>query len=79
MDSIVYITLEQTKETHRKTIQYSGGGTLEHFDLDRLESVLQNIQNDDYYPTFIDKITHIACAVALNTRNGVAIINPFEV
>lgn len=59
MDGIIYITLAQAKIIHQKTIQYSGGGTLEHFDLGRLESVLQNIQNDDYYPTFIDKITHL--------------------
>lgn len=25
----------------------------------RLDSVLQNIQNDDYYPTFVDKLTHL--------------------
>ena len=31
----------------------------EHFDLGRLDSVLQNIQNDDYYPTFEDKLTHL--------------------
>ncbi len=59
MDGLVYITLEQAEAIHRKTIQYSGGGTYEHFDLGRLESVLQNIQNDDYYPTFEDKITHL--------------------
>ena len=59
MNSIIYITLDQAKIIHQKTIQYSGGGTLEHFDLGRLESVLQNIQNDDYYPTFVDKITHL--------------------
>lgn len=59
MNGIVYITLEQAKEIHAKTIQYSGGGTLGHFDLGRLESVLMNIQNDDYYPTFVDKITHL--------------------
>ena len=59
MDGIVYITLDQAKEIHQKTIKYSGGGALEHFDLGRLESVLQNIQNDDYYPTFEDKITHL--------------------
>ena len=59
MDGIIYITLDQAKAIHRKTIQYSGGGTYEHFDLGRLESVLQNIQNDDYYPTFVDKITHL--------------------
>ena len=60
MYGIVYITLDQAKDIHRKTIQYSGGGTYEHFDLGRLDSVLQNIQNDDYYPTFEDKITHLA-------------------
>ncbi len=59
MDGIVYITLEQAKDIHKKTIQYSGGGALGHFDLGRLESVLMNIQNDDYYPTFVDKITHL--------------------
>ncbi len=59
MEGLVYITLEQAKEVHRKTIQYSGGGAVEHFDLGRLDSVLQNIQNDVYYPTFEDKITHL--------------------
>lgn len=59
MDGTIYITLEQAVETHRKTVHYSGGGALGHFDLGRLDSVLQNIQNDDYYPTFIDKLTHL--------------------
>ena len=59
MEGFIYITLDQAREIHRKTIQYSGGGTYEHFDLGRLESVLQNIQNDDYNPTFEDKITHL--------------------
>lgn len=59
MDGIIYLTLEQAKAIHAKTIEYSGGGTYEHFDLGRLDSVLQNIQNDDYYPTFEDKLTHL--------------------
>ena len=59
MEGIIYITIEQAKVIHAKTIEYSGGGTYEHFDLGRLESVLQNIQNDDYYPTFVDKLTHL--------------------
>lgn len=58
-DGIIYITLEQALVIHRKTVQYSGGGALGHFDLGRLESVLQHIQNDDYYPTFVDKLTHL--------------------
>lgn len=59
MDSIIYFSLEQAISTHKKTIQYSGGGASGHFDLGRLDSVLQNIQNDDYYPTFVDKLTHL--------------------
>lgn len=59
MTNINYITLEQAIETHKKTIVYSGGGTFEHYDLGRLDSVLENIQNDDYYPTFIEKLTHL--------------------
>ena len=28
-------------------------------DFGKLESVLYNIQNDDWYPTFVDKLTHL--------------------
>ena len=59
MDGLIYITLEQAEAIYQKTIQYSGGGTYEHFDLGRLDSVLQHIQNDDYYPTFEEKLTHL--------------------
>ena len=59
MDRCIYITPEQAKITHEKTIQYSGGGTLEELDFGKLESVLYNIQNDDWYPTFVDKLTHL--------------------
>ena len=59
MDRFIYITPEQARITHEKTIQYSGGGTLEELDFRKLESVLYNIQNDDWYPTFVDKLTHL--------------------
>ena len=59
MSEILYITPEQARITHAKTIEYSGGGTLEELDFGRLESVLYNIQNDEWYPTFIDKLTHL--------------------
>lgn len=59
MDNYIYITPEQAKITHAKTIKYSGGGTLEELDFSKLESVLFNIQNDEWYPTFIDKLTHL--------------------
>ena len=57
--SIIYLTLEQGVEVHRKTVEVSGGGTLGHLDLGKLGSVLDHMQNDDYYPTFEDKLTHL--------------------
>lgn len=59
MHELAYITLEQATEIHRKTVANSGGGAIGNFDLGRLDSVLQNIQNDDYYPNFVDKLTHL--------------------
>lgn len=57
--NINYITLEQAIDIHQKTVQYSGGGTYGQFDTGRLESVLEHIKNDDYYPKFVDKLTHL--------------------
>lgn len=57
--TVIYLTIEQAIETHRKTVEVSGGGILEHLDLGKLESVLEHIQNDDYYPSFEDKLTHL--------------------
>ncbi|HPA57131.1 MAG TPA: type II toxin-antitoxin system death-on-curing family toxin [bacterium] len=54
-----YITLEQALDIHSKTVDISGGGEKGVLDKGRLESVLEHIQNDDYYPEFIDKITHL--------------------
>ena len=59
MADLCYITLDEAIEIHKLTVQHSGGGALGHFDLGRLDSVLQNIQNDDYYPNFVDKIMHL--------------------
>ena len=56
---IQYITIEQAIETHKKTIQYSGGGLDGQLNVGQLDSVLEHIKNDDYYPTFIDKLTHL--------------------
>lgn len=58
-ENIIYITLEQAKVVHEKTILYSGGGTCEPLALGQLDSVLEHIKNDDYYPTFVDKLTHL--------------------
>lgn len=54
-----YPTLENAIEIHRKTVEVSGGGLLGHLDIGKLNSVLTHIKNDEYYPTFEDKLTHL--------------------
>jgi death-on-curing protein len=55
----IYLSLEQAIETHRKTIEVSGGGMIGHLELGKLDSVLAHIRNDDYYPNFDEKLTHL--------------------
>jgi death-on-curing protein len=47
---ILYITKKQAEQTHRKTIEYSGGGSCSELNIGYLDSALEMIQNDDYYP-----------------------------
>jgi death on curing protein len=57
--AFIYITMDQVMDIHRKTIEVSGGGSLGVIELGKLESVISHIQNDSYYPTFEDKLTHL--------------------
>ena len=55
----MYITIETALEIYSKTIEVSGGGSEGVLNQGQLESVLTHIQNDSYYPEFIDKLTHL--------------------
>ena len=57
--TLLYVTLDQAVEIHAKTVEISGGGSIGHLDIGQLGSCLEQIQNDDYYPTFEEKLTHI--------------------
>lgn len=59
MNEIKYISFEEALDIHRITVEKSGGGDVGELDTGKLDSVLQHIQNDDYYPTFLDKIVHL--------------------
>lgn len=59
MSSYSYITIEEALDIHIKTVENSGGGMTQCIDRNRLESILNHIQNDDYYPEFVDKLTHL--------------------
>lgn len=58
--SIKYISsIDEIVEIHRKTVEISGGGSIGILKLHSLEACLDHIQNDVYYPTFVDKLTHL--------------------
>lgn len=59
MMPFMYMTIDDAIEIHRKTVEVSGGGALGALDIGKLESVLEHIQNDAYYPLFEDKLTHL--------------------
>lgn len=60
-----YLSLDEAIALHDDIMDTMGG--LKGFDKSRvayLESALEHIQNDDFYPSFLDKLTHlIFCCV----------------
>ena len=62
----IYIDIDQALSIHEKTVEVSGGGSLGRINIGLLESVLEHIQTDDYYPTFEEKLTHLVFAVNKN-------------
>ena len=63
---VIYIPFEQAKEVHRLTVEKSGGGSYDAINIGYLEMVLEHIQNDLYYPEFIDKLTHLIWSINKN-------------
>ena len=63
---IIYISKEQAIDVHKKTIEYSGGGDCGIINIGYLESALEHIQNDDYYPTFEHKLVHLIWSINRN-------------
>ena len=63
---MIYVSEEQAVKLHQETVRLSGGGSYEIINIGYLQSVLEHIQNDDYYPTFEDKLTHLIWSVNRN-------------
>lgn len=57
-DLTLYFDVQHAVEVHDWIIEHSGGFPGSR-DLGLLDSLLQHIQNDDYYPTFDAKLTHL--------------------
>ncbi|ACS81794.1 type II toxin-antitoxin system death-on-curing family toxin [Maridesulfovibrio salexigens] len=62
---VFYIDLAHAVEVHDYIISESGG-THGVLNSGSLESVLELIKNDSYYPDFLDKIAHLCFAINKN-------------
>ncbi len=58
-DKILYITYEEVMDVYKKTIEKSGGGLSGVLDKGKIESIIEFIQNDDYYPDFVSKLNYL--------------------
>lgn len=61
-----YLSEEQAIKIHKETVRLSGGGSCEIVNIGYLQSVLEHIKNDEYYPTFEDKLTHLVWSINRN-------------
>lgn len=58
-NKIEYISYEELLNVYAKTIANSGGGLSGIRDDGGIQSLLQFVQDDEYYPNFVDKLTYL--------------------
>lgn len=63
---IFYISKEQAVQTYLSTMEHSGEGEGTEVNIGYLESALELIQVDDYYPTFSEKLVHLIWSINKN-------------
>ena len=60
---MIYPTTDFILQLHDEVIHQSGG-LAGGRDIGQLESILDHIQNDEYYPRFEDKLAHLVYSIA---------------
>jgi death on curing protein len=63
---MIYPNSEQILETYKNTITVSGGGASGILKPGCIESIVEFIKNDDYYPAVEDKLSHLVFSVNKN-------------
>lgn len=58
-NDIIYPTFDQVKQVYDKTIEKSGGGLSGIRDEGEILATLEFVRNDDYYPSFTDKLSYL--------------------
>ena len=65
MNEIKYLTFDDIMTTHDIILQKTGGFSgINNAGL--ISSIVEHVKNDDYYPTMIDKLTHIVFSLVMN-------------
>lgn len=60
---MLYPDIKQIMEVYQKTIEVSGGGASGILKQGYIESIIEFIKNDDYYPTIEDKLAHLIFSI----------------
>lgn len=56
---MIYINFERICSIYENVVQVSGGGAAGILDRGRVQGILEQVQNDDYYPEIEDKLTYL--------------------
>ena len=59
MEKISYITYDELLSIYYKMIEKSGGGNPGILKEGNIKAALEFVQNDEYYPTFAEKLTYL--------------------
>lgn len=59
MIETTYIDFDEVLDVYARTIEHSGGGFSGIRDEDSIKSILDFVQNDLYYPTFVEKLAFL--------------------
>ena len=59
METISYLDYDEVLSIYQRMIDKSGGGFAGTRDEGGIQSILEFVQNDDYYPTFVNKLTFL--------------------
>jgi death-on-curing protein len=57
--AVVCITADHVVEAHRKAMERSDSPLIGAANVGAIESIVHHMSNDDYYPSFADKLTHL--------------------
>jgi death-on-curing protein len=58
-NEIQYISFDEVMTVYQKTIEKSGGGLAGVLDAGKIESIIEFVRNDDYYPDFVSKLNYL--------------------